>query len=247
MDIHNTTEDIVLQLIGEVCESLERNNSEGICTCAQCRLDTACYVLNRARPRYIVSNRGAARTGLEGFECQQEKADIAALIHEGFKRVNQIRRPGTDHSQLDHIEEVTCNVPVFNIPTIIGRVFNGVDFSPMADTIIELRREGKTVSMKDHNWQNPYKLVFNTAGTFTFWPSPITTQFPDQREEFEYSIKITAPGYDELTHFFKIPVISEFQIVGSFAMNRTFKLPDLYLFPESGEDEAEMSRTFDIV
>lgn len=237
MNIHNTTEDMVLQIIADVCKSLERENSDEICTCAQCRLDTACYVLNRAHPHYIVSNRGVARAGLEVFECQQEEADLITLVHEGFKRVSQIKRPGTDHSHFDDIEEVTCNVPVFNIPTIIGRVFNGLDFSPMADTIIELRREGKTVAMKDQNWQNPYKLVSNTAGTFTFWPGPIQSKSPDQREEFEYSVRITAPGYDELNHFFKIPVVSEFEVVGSFAMNRTFKLPDLYLFSESDEDE----------
>lgn len=240
MEIHNTTEDMVLQLINDVCKSFEKDNPDNICTCAQCRLDTACYALNRAHPHYIVSNRGAARAGLEVFECQQEAADLTALIHEGFKRVSHIKRPGTDHTVLDNDEVIASRTLVFNIPTIIGRVFNGIDFSPMADTIIELRRDGSPVPMKDQNWQNPYKLVFNTAGTFTFWPSPIKAKLPDQREEFEYSVKITAPGFDELNHFFKIPTVSEFLVVGSFAMNRTFKLPDLYLFPESDEDEQDL-------
>jgi competence protein ComFB len=239
MNIHNTTEDMVLQLINELCVSLEKDNPDKICTCAQCRLDTACYVLNRARPRYIVSNRGAARAELDIFECQQDVADLTTLIHEGFKRVNQIQRPNSDHSGASSGEEVEFHSPVFNIPTIIGRVFNGIDFSPMTDTVIELRREGEVVTMKDQNWQNPYKLVSNTAGTFTFWPIPLKSKFPDQRKEFEYSVKITAPGYDELNHFFKIPSISEFQAIGSFAMNRTFKLPDLYVFPESDEDEQD--------
>jgi competence protein ComFB len=239
MKIHNTTEDAVLQLINEVCDSFEHDNPDNICTCAQCRLDTACYVLNRANPRYIVSYRGAARAELEVFECQQETADLMALIHEAFKRVNQIKRPDIDHNHLCNNEDLAFHTPVFNIPTIIGRAFNGVDFSPMTDTIIELRRDGEIVPMKDQNWQNPYKLVSNTAGTFTFWPSPIKSKFPDQRKEFEYSVRVTSPGFDELNHFFKIPMISEFQVVGSFAMNRTFKLPDLYLFPESDEDEQD--------
>jgi competence protein ComFB len=239
MNIHNTTEDMVLQLIHDVCESLEKDNPEKICTCPQCQLDTACYVLNRAHPRYIVSNRGVARANSENLEGQQEEADLLALVHEGFKRVNQIQRPNADHTNPESEEEIAFHTPVFNIPTIIGRLFNGNDFSPMTDTIIELRREGTTVPMKDQNWQNPYKLVSNTGGTFTFWPSPIKSKFPDQRKEFEYSVRITAPGYDELNHFFKIPMISEFEVVGSFAMNRTFKLPDLYMFPESEENEQD--------
>jgi competence protein ComFB len=240
MKIHNTTEDMVLQLIDEICDSLEHDNPDKICTCAQCRLDTACYVLNRANPHYIVSNRGVARVELEVFECQQEEADLTVLIHEGLKRVNQVKRPGSDHSNPDSDEETSFHTPVFNIPTIIGRAFNGLDFSPMTDTIIELRRDGEVVPMKDQNWQNPYKLISNTAGTFTFWPSPIKSKFPDQRKEFEYSVKVTAPGFDELNHFFKIPMISEFEVVGSFAMNRTFKLPDLYLFPEGDEEEQDL-------
>lgn len=238
MNIHNTTEDMVLQLVDQVCESLEKDNPENICTCAQCRLDTACYVLNRASPRYIVSNRGVARAELETFEYQQKTADLLGLVHEGFKRINQIKRPDTDHTITGNEDSISFT-PVFNIPTIIGRLFNGLDFSPMSDAVIELRRGGETVPMKDQNWQNPYRLVSNTAGTFTFWPSPIKSESSDQRKEFEYSVKISAPGFDELNHFFKIPMISEPEIVGSFAMNRTFKLPDLYLFLESGEDEQD--------
>ena len=237
MEIHNTTEDIVLTLINEISDSIEKEgNPEKLCTCAQCRMDVACYVLNRAPPHYVVSHRGAARTNRETLENQQETADITALVHEGFKRVSQIQRPYADHNQFSE-DEIAANSPVFNIPTIIGRVFNGLDFAPMADTIIELRKDGKAVHMKDRNWQNPYKLVPNTAGTFTFWPGPVQAKNTGQREVFEYSVRLSAPGFEELNHFFKIPVISEIQVVGSFSMNRTFKLPDLYLFPEGGEEQ----------
>jgi competence protein ComFB len=91
--------------------------------------------------------------------------------------------------------------------------------------------------MKDSNWQNPYNLVPNTEGTFTFWPNPIPAEGVDLHKTFEYSIKIEAPGFETLNHFFKIPVISEIQSASSFSMDRTFKLPDLYMFPPGTEDE----------
>ncbi|MDR0451473.1 MAG: competence protein ComFB, partial [Treponema sp.] len=89
--------------------------------------------------------------------------------------------------------------------------------------------------MKDNNWQNPYTLVANTKGTFAFWPEPIAADSPGQRKNFEYSIHIEAPGFEILNHFFKIPVISDSSPVKSYSLARTFKLPDLYMFPP-GED-----------
>jgi competence protein ComFB len=90
--------------------------------------------------------------------------------------------------------------------------------------------------MKDANWQNPFTLVPNTEGTFTFWPEPIPTSTINEHKIFEYSIKVEAPKFDTFIHFFKIPVISEGQAASSFTMGRTFKLPDLYMFPP-GEAE----------
>jgi competence protein ComFB len=91
--------------------------------------------------------------------------------------------------------------------------------------------------MKDKNWQNPYNLIANTGGTFTFWPKPVATDKSETQETFEYAIRITAEAFAELNHSFAIPVISE-QVSSSFSLSRTFKLPDLYLFPP-GEEAAQ--------
>jgi competence protein ComFB len=232
MEIHNTTEDIVFAELEKICDFYEKEGKSDICLCDQCRLDAACYVLNRARPHYIVSNRGAARAEQENIARQQKTADIAALIYEALGQVNRHRR------SLDGNRENKTNprMPVFNIPTIVGRLFNGNNFAPMEGIHVELYQDGKLVVMKDRNWQNPYKMVINTAGTFTFWPKPIPAESPDIRDAFEYSIRAEADGFEALNHVFKIPVISEIQTAGSFSLSRTFKLPDLYLFPPGDED-----------
>jgi competence protein ComFB len=232
MDIHNTTEDIVFAELEKICDSYEKEGRSGICLCDQCRLDAACYVLNRTEPRYIVSNRGAARVDQENIAWQQKTADIAALIYDALKRVNRHQRSLPDNEE----NEIKFQTPVFNIPTIVGRLFNGNNFAPMEGISVELYQDGKLVAMKDRNWQNPYKMVINTAGTFTFWSKPVPAESPGIHESFEYAIKIEAKDFEDLNHFFKIPVISEIQTAGSFSLSRTFKLPDLYLFPP-GEDE----------
>ncbi|MDR1901558.1 MAG: late competence development ComFB family protein [Treponema sp.] len=236
MDIHNTKEEIVINKVTEIFDSLEKEeNWENFCTCDQCRMDTACYVLNRTAPLYIVSNRGVVRTELEVHERQQTDADIAAMVYEGLRRVNHNQRI-TSHGGYKTENIQPDNRPVFNIPTIVGRIFSGVNFAPLSNIKIELRRNGELVAMKNPNWQNPYFVVANTEGTFSFWPKSVRAEVSQSHRIFEYSLYINTPDYAELNHFFKIPVISEIQPAGSFSMDRTFKLPDLYLFPPGAED-----------
>jgi competence protein ComFB len=59
----------------------------------------------------------------------------------------------------------------------------------------------------------------------------------DVRKPFEYSIRIESEGLETLNHFFQVPVISESRSAGSFSMGRTFKLPDLYMFPPGGDED----------
>jgi competence protein ComFB len=216
---------------------IKEGNTGNFCTCSQCRLDTACYALNRTSPRYIISNRGAARAELETIARQQSEADITTLIYEGLKRVNHNQRPFFNHSE-DALAAGASEkrAPVFNIPSVVGRLFDGSNFAPVSNVKIELRRNGDLVPMKDKNWQNPYNLVSQTEGTFVFWPVPIPAESADLHKIFEYSIKIEGQDFEPLTHFFKIPVMSEIQSASSFSLERTFKLPDLYMFPP-GEAE----------
>ncbi|MDR0644989.1 MAG: late competence development ComFB family protein [Treponema sp.] len=235
MELHNTNEDIVVSEVTNIFDSLEKNgNPENICTCAQCRLDTACYVLNRIKPHYIVSNRGVVRVGQESLERQQQKIDIITIIHEGIKQINKNRRVSSHGFYVD--SSLNMNRPVFNIPTIVGRLFNGVNFMPMEDIKVELRRNEDIVTMIDSNWQNPYQLLSHCEGTFTFWPAPIQAESFDIRRNFEFSVRIKALDFEELNHFFRIPVTSEIRNISAYSRDRTFKLPDLYIFPPGKDD-----------
>jgi len=236
MDLHNTVEDMVISRVNEIFDSLEADNPQNLCTCNQCRMDIICYALNRLHPHYILSNRGAARVQNESFEYQQQSADIAAIIYDGIKRVNHNQRPNFSHSSGNENPGLDSSCPVFNVPTIMGRLFNGVNFSPLQDATLELLYKSELVPMKDGNWQNPCHQVPHTEGTFSFWPAPAIASRPDNHKIFEYTLRVSAPEFDTLNHFFKIPVVSETQAAGSFNLERTFKLPDLYMFPP-GEAE----------
>jgi len=235
MDIHNTTEELVIAEVNAICDSLEAEKKQSnICTCNQCRQDVACYVLNRVEPHYIVSHRGMSRFS-QGTDTQR-RADLTTLAYEGIKKVSHNQRPYFDHT--DTRKEFLPNEPVFKIPAIMGRVFNGLNFSPITDVTVELFQNGKLAPMKDNNWQNPYVLIPNTGGTFTFLPKPIAADKIDVQSVFEFTIKIAGSDFAELNHVFSIPVVSELANRSS-SMSKTFKLPDLYLFPP-GEEKQQL-------
>ena len=237
MELHNTVEDTVITRVNEIFEALANGeNKSNYCTCNHCRMDIICYVLNRMKPHYIVSNRGASRVQTESLEKQQQLADITALIHEGFRQVNHNQRPNFSHKPGLNGTGSIKEHPIFNIPTIMGRLFNGNNFAPISDVSVELFWNGALVAMKDGNWQNPCHVVPNTEGTFSFWPVIVKASKTNETKIFEYSLRVAAPEFETLTHFFKISVTSEVHEAGSFTLARTYKLPDLYMFPP-GEDE----------
>jgi len=233
MDIHNTNEDIVFTIVQTIFNEIQKgNNPEGFCLCDHCRKDTMCFALNRIQPHYIASNRGITRLEQDSIKRQQNEADITTLVYKGLRLVNHNLRP-TDHEGTS-IENAFFNKSVFDIPTIVGRIFNGETFTPVTDITIELKCDGELVPMRNINWQNPYKIFSSTPGAFTFWPAPVPIDSPDINKVFKYSIRVDSPDYEPFNHFFTIPAVSV--ILTPYSINHTYKLPDLYLFPP-GEAE----------
>ena len=239
MELHNIIEDLVIPRVTDIFDSIEKSgNPDKLCTCEQCRLGTACYVLNRTAPFYLVSSRGAVRTQIENIDRQQKDADITALIYEGVKRVNHNHRPPASDSSSE-MEKIPLDKPVYNIPTITGRLFDGNNFAPIVGVKMELYHNGALIAMKGPNWHNPLHLVSNTEGTYSFWPVPVPAEKAGDHAAFEYTLKAETEAegeqYEPLIHVFKVPVISELQTATPFSLERTFKLPDLFMFPP-GED-----------
>jgi competence protein ComFB len=236
MDIHNTNEDVVFNTVQNIFDQIQENgNPEKYCLCYQCRIDTICYTLNRIEPHYIVSNRGFTRIDSTSIKQQQMEADITALVYKGLRLINHNLRPTAPHDGTGTGQQ-KANHPVFDVPTIAGRIFDGISFEPITGIEVSLYCEGELVSMRNNNWQNPYTMVPSTPGAYSFWPVPVVADTPDINKEFKFSIRVNSADYETLSHFFNITAISKFHTPHSYALNRTFKLPDLYLFPP-GEAE----------
>jgi len=238
MDIHNTSEDIVFTMVQKIFDDIEKSgNREGYCLCEQCQVDTICYALNRVTPHYIVSNRGLTRLESNSTMRQQIEADVTTLVYKGLKLVNHNMRPTAPHDATKHQQII--NSPVFDIPTISGRIFDGISFEPVVGIDVSLLCEGEPVPMRNYNWQNPYTMVSSTPGAYSFWPAPVIAEAVDLEKAFKYSIKVVSADYELLTHFFSIASVSKYHSPNSYTLNRTYKLPDMYLFPPGEAEQNE--------
>ncbi|MDR0444545.1 MAG: late competence development ComFB family protein [Treponema sp.] len=236
MDIHNINEEVVFSSVQNIFDEIQNGgNQDGFCLCYQCRMDTICYTLNRIEPHYITSNRGLTRVEQLGTSRQQIEADITTLVYKGLRLVNHNRRPTSSHDSSNTPHHKVTH-PVYDIPTIAGRLFDGISFEPVVGIDLALYCNGELVPMRNPNWQNPYTMVASTPGAFSFWPAPVIGDAPDATQIFKYSLRVNSPDYEPFNHFFNITSVSKFHTPQSYALNRTFKLPDLYIFPP-GEAE----------
>jgi competence protein ComFB len=236
MDVHNIIEDLVVKSVNDIFETERTDKKLGLCTCDQCKLDVACYVLNRVAPEYVVSGRGATHSNAEYKNRIQRLADISVLANEGWHKIDQTKRPHFDHSDKQSKSHFP-SPPVFNFPTIIGRLFNGKTFAPMDAMKVSLYHKNELVKMIDPNWQNPCTLYANTGGTYIFWPFPLRADSEGESRVFEFEIRASAPGFEELQHFFSLRVNSELAIQYEFSLQRQNLIQDLMLF--NPEEDAE--------
>ncbi len=240
MEIHNIVEDIVLDTVDQSYNELLKKGGPNLpCACAQCRLDTAAYVLNRVNPQYIVSSRGVERAEDINLERQQVEADIARLVFEGIQKIAHARRPHFKHNSSAETVENLPKGPVFNFPAIVGRVFNGLNFEPLAKVELTFFNGNEIAPMINPSWQNPYTLVSNSGGTYSFWPEPVKAREQGEERDFACSIKASSEGYESVNHFFDMKITSEERASTSYSMQRSLKLADIYLFPEAYDENID--------
>jgi competence protein ComFB len=230
MKLHNLMEDIVQMEIDKVCEAKRQGNTAyDFDTGEQRRFEAACYALNRLPPRYFISGRGLAHEEQNIFEGQQLEADITALVLEALRRVSRHKR-----DTAGGMDDYVTQGGVFNLPVIIGRIFDGATFNPLANISVELWREGERALMKNAQWKNPCFLSPQTAGAYTFWPASVPASTVGEKRTFNFLLRAEAPGYEPLAHHLSLSVESERATVEMLSTDRTFKVNDLYVFaPES--------------
>jgi len=234
MELHNISEDIVFEAVQKIFGLIEKEgNQEELCLCDQCKMDTICYILNRVEARYIISSRGINHLEREWAWRQQMEADVATLAYKGLRLVNHKQR--RTHSSGAQEEKKAHRGPVFDIPTIMGKLFDGKTFEPLDGVKVELWSDDELVPMRNKNWQNPFILVPNTPGTYTFWPAPVCADEAATNRLFNYTLKVEDPRYETMLHSFKIPAVSD-QPPVSHSSGKPFKIPDIYLF-SPGESE----------
>jgi competence protein ComFB len=186
-------------------------------------------------PLYIVSNRGLASAEQQSLAYQQKTIDIDSIVSDALKTVRKNQRPNRAHDIKRKLVSAP-NMPLFALPAIVGRAFSGQNFEPVNSAEVVLLEDGVPVAMVNNNWQNPCPILKRTAGVYTFWPAPVWAEAASETRIFKYSVIIRSEGMETLQHHFELPVMSALTAEDLFHLDKTFKLPDLFLFPVGAKD-----------
>jgi len=229
MEIHNSMEEFVFETVNEVFEEKAKIGFP-LANCYQFRLDVACYVLNRIKPEYIISGRGLAHYENDYQDHLQTNADIVALVNEGLRKIDTRRRPYYTNEP-EQKKDISSG-PVYNFPAMIGRILHGTTFEPLMNINVVLLQNSEPIPMIDYTWQNPYFIVESTRGHFTFLPQPEKAEKVGEEKGFSFEVRVDADGFTPLQHFFEIKVIAQNEVRHNFSAQHTYKIGELYLFPE---------------
>ncbi|NNM53415.1 MAG: late competence development ComFB family protein [Spirochaetales bacterium] len=227
MRVHNLMKDLVIQKVEEMLPVHPSFSLWAAGEQSGAKLDVVCYVLNRIPPQYVVSGRGLAYSEtLDYREKLQKLADVTRLVKEGMEVVGSRRRERSQELPLE-----THDGKFFNFPSIIGRLLDGSNFSPAHDLSVSLLADGQLVPVIDPNWQNPYRLIANTAGTYLFWPRPVPAQPGETLRIFKFELAVEDPRFEPLHYMVELTLTAENDFVDFVNTTESYRIKDLYLFP----------------
>lgn len=226
MQIYNITKERINDLVNKAFDSDDRPKE--LCLCYQCRLDVMCYVLNRAKPVYVLSERGIAHLKDNYSNSLQELADLATLVEDGIKLVSKAKRKHHLDPCESHVEEAEA---YFNFPTITGAILSGVTFAPV-EAEVTLTMDNKIVPMKDSKWTNPIKLTQSTNEKFLFWPKTVPSKVVGEEKTFLFQLNIVSDEYETTPHFFELTITSEKSVNDHFQAHNTYTCNNILLFKQ---------------
>ncbi len=237
MEIHNTMEDVVLRYLDEFLKA-----KKDICKCDQCRLDMACFALNKIRPLYVASGRGVVHTEFNKRQNAQNDIDVLSTISEAVTVISSTRRHENDKpvelkddNYNDYGNFETEGNFFYNFSQIVGRVLDAENMLPLSDVKVELfsSLDNKHARMFSKRWKNPLTIVEAMKGIFNFWPEPVLTNQDGIQTDFQYSIRVSCEGYESLMRTFDIRVISSSKLKRSINKDNIYYLEDIYLSKET--------------
>ena len=87
----NVLEELVLEVYGQL-----RTRQSEFCSCLRCHDDVIAHALNKARPRYVGGSPIGAAVTRVSLAGDSARAEIAVLVFDAMRRVNQNPRHGPE-------------------------------------------------------------------------------------------------------------------------------------------------------
>lgn len=227
-------EEYVSSTVNELYDTLKAEKINWLsCDCETCRLDTVCYVLNRIKPRYIVSERGVLHNSMDLNDIQF-KADMNKVALEGIRLINGSQRKYHKTKTSNEIATKAVS-PNFNFPLLIGQVFDGTTFEPLEGVKITIKENNECVEMFDSTWSNPAETYKATNGAYSFWPKPVEG-IEGETKDFSFVLEFKKEGYAPITYCLDIPVKATKELPST---NYSLKIRDIFMFSEDVDNPME--------
>lgn len=198
--LKNTLEEIVIKKV----EQGFKDNPD-ICQSLQCKKDVAVLILNKIKPRYIISARGMLHQAANTAEQKRISKEIDSVLPSALKQVNEHRRPNFDHNKtsgnlMDSFgkkERFTMTDGFFiNFPFFLGEVRDRTTDEIISDVKVSMSANEKILDGYDGNWPNPYETSDKSGGKFAFWPKSIPTKNdPAHPENFDFKLIFESKKY----------------------------------------------------
>lgn len=241
VNIHNIMEEQVVIRVNELYERIKAQENTWLeCDCENCRLDAYTYVLNRIKPRYVVSGRGITYNTTEIQSDRQLMADLDRLGIEGIRAVNSAKRPYHATAKLNASGDWETMLPTYTFPTFIGRVFDGTTFEPLKDAVVTLKTsEGISATMMDASWPNPCRTFEKNNGRYSFWVAPEASLKAGVEKDFGFTVEIECEDYDPVVYTFTVPLTSKVEDPHKIDSTLTYHIQDLRLFKHGLKNELE--------
>ncbi|MGL1894369.1 MAG: late competence development ComFB family protein [Spirochaetaceae bacterium] len=226
MQIYNITKERVTDIVNRAFDS--KDIPKELCLCYQCRLDVTCYVLNRAKPIYVLSERGIAHLKDNYSNSLQDLADLTRLVENGITLISKAKRA----HHLEPVESIVEKAEAyFNFPTITGSILSGETFAPI-ESKVTLILDDDPALMKDNKWDNPIQLTKSTNENYLFWPKAITSTKIGETKTFIFQVEIDSKDYEASPHFFELTLTSEENINDQFQAHLTHTCSNILLFKQ---------------
>lgn len=83
--------------------------------------------------------------------------------------------------------------------------------------------------MFNEMWENPFRLLPQVKGTYTFWHAPVATEKSGIQKDFNMVIEVRSESYEPTAKVFSITLLSENRLIDKINKENIIYIEDIFI------------------